>query len=344
VRKRPIVKRSVALAAAAALGLLASACGGGEGGAAAASSSSSTSVAPSPSVSAGGTETVREIPDVFYQKDPDGTEHVLDVYVPTAAGGSWPVVVMIHGAGFSGAWLKDWATAVAEQGAVVFVPTWYADPWPSAKVGMRGAWAETDRMACVVRFARERAERYGGDPSNLALFAHSAGGNIAAIVAFADPEVPQGCVARSGSLVPESLVFFEGGWLLPDPDWDALLAEDPDVVIDAMLPWPYLDGGDRMPVTILLSEYGADSQWIDVEDPQAWMTLRDPSGELGDEADQMGIFDDGRLDMREMQALLLHRVDALGYEASLDTLPESDHTSLSEEGLQVLVDVILQRT
>ena len=344
MRKRPIVKRSVALAAAAALGLLASACGGGEGGAAAASSSSSTSVAPSPSVSAGGTETVREIPDVFYQEDPDGTEHVLDVYVPTPAGGPWPVVVMLHGGGLSGAWLKDWATAVAEQGAVVFVPTWIATDPTNAKVGMRLAWAETNRMACVVRFARARAERYGGDPSNLALFGHSGGGNIAATVAFADPEVPQGCVARFGSLVPESLVLFEGGWLLPDPDWDALLAEDPDVVIDAMLPWPYLDGGDRMPVTILLSEYGADSQWIDVEDPQAWMTLRDPSGELGDEADQMGIFDDGRLDMREMQALLLHRVDALGYEASLDTLPESDHTSLSEEGLQVLVDVILQRT
>lgn len=331
-----------ALVAAAALGLLASACDGGEGGAAATSSSSSTSVTASPSASAGVTETVREIPDVFYQEDPDGTDHELDVYMPAAEGGPWPLVVMIHGAGLSGAWLTDWATAVAEQGAVVFVPTWYADPWPSAKVGMPEAWAETDRMACVVRFARERAERYGGDPSNLALFAHSAGGNIAATVAFADPEVPQGCVARSGSVVPESLVLFEGGWLLPDPDWDVLLAEDPRV-IDAMLPWPYLEGGDRIPVTVLVSEYGAGSQYIDVDDPEAWMALRDPSGELGREADGMGIFDDGRLDMSEMQALLLHRLEALGYDVSLETLPGSDHTSVSEEGLQVLVDAILQR-
>lgn len=209
---------------------------------------------------------------------------------------------------------------------------------------MQRAWTQNERMACAVRFARARAQDYGGDPSWLTLFGHSGGANIAAIVAFADPEVPKGCVARSGSIVPQDLVLFEGEWLMAgDPQWDELLAEDPGVKAP-MLPWAYVVDGEQMPVRVLASEYGPDLGFVEIDDPDAWMALRDPTGTLGREADRMGIFDDGVLDIREMQALLVHHLRALDYDATLSTLPASDHLSVSDEGMQVLIDSILQRT
>ncbi|MEW6059882.1 MAG: hypothetical protein AB1551_07080 [Actinomycetota bacterium] len=74
---------------------------------------------------------VREVSDVLYQEDSDGTRHVLSVYAPSTEGGPWPVAVMIHGLG---GWMAPRPAEVAAQGIVVFEPTWPDNtPWPSAE-------------------------------------------------------------------------------------------------------------------------------------------------------------------------------------------------------------------
>jgi acetyl esterase/lipase len=158
---------------------------------------------------------IEEIHGVLYLVDADGTPHGLDVYRPTEVG-LWPIVVMIHGAGLTGEWLHDWASAVAEQGAVVFVPTYGLYFFPTVEEQRAEFQRETGQVACAALFARAKAQTYGGDPSNLTIFGHSAGAAIGSVIAFGDPTIPQGCVADSGAPVPENLVLFEGDYLLMD--------------------------------------------------------------------------------------------------------------------------------
>ena len=310
-------------------------------------------VVPAPA-SAGDTQTTGDTPSMEVQKDAgveylvgaDGTVYVLDVYRPAGAG-PWPVVVMFHGAGGSGPQWYQWISAVAEQGAVVFVPTWADNtPWPSVEAARVDFQGITGQLACSAAFARAEAGTYGGDPSNLTVFGHSAGANLASVIAFGKPKVPTGCLAKSGSVVPQNLVLFEGDLVLFGAFWTMLLQMDPGVM-DDLTPWSYLNGTTHFPTRIFVSEIGAKVQREHVEDPWAedsWLLLRDPTGELRLELQELGAFEDRWLDVGETHALLQHHLEAHGYAASLDVFPKSHHISLSKEGLQLLVDAILQRS
>jgi len=312
-------------------------------------------VVPAPA-SAGDTQATDGTPSMEVQTDAgveylvgaDGTVYVLDVYRPTEVG-PWPVVVMLHGAGGSGPHWDEWIQAVAAQGAVVFVPTWANNmPWVSVEAARADFQGITGQLACSVAFARAKAGAYGGDPSNLTIFGHSAGANYASVIAFGKPKVLTGCVAKSGSVVPENLVFFEGDFLLFGASiWTPLLQADPGVM-DDQTPWPYLHVAAPFPTRIMVSETGAKTLKEPLKgDPWAedsWLALRDPTGELRLELQELGAFEDGWLDVGETHALLQHHLEALGSEASLDVFPRSNHANLSEEGLQLLVDAILQRT
>jgi acetyl esterase/lipase len=329
------VKRSFILALVLALGLAMAACGDST------PSARPTSVSPSARTTDAAGSEVTAVSDVLYQEDPDGTQHVLRVYAPATEDGPWPVAVMIHGLGGG---MAPTASEVADHGVVVFVPTWAEPRWTSAGTARAQANAIYEQIACAVVFARADAERYGGDPSNLTLYGHSAGAGIASIVALSEPEVPEGCVARSGSVVPDNLVLFEGDWLVVGSSfWDDLLREDPRVM-DTFTPWSYLDEASRMPVHILDSD---DTGFVEykyraAEGAGRWLALRDPTGTFRRSLEKLGAFDDGELSERDVQRLLLRRLKGLGYEATFHNLPDSSHNFLSEAGVQVVVDAILQ--
>jgi acetyl esterase/lipase len=248
---------------------------------------------------------------------------------------------MLHGAGGAGPFTPTtwWAPAVARQGAVVFVPSWETAPTTSVEAFRAGATAPAGYLACAVRFARAEAERYGGDPSSVTLFGWSGGANEASMVAFADPQVPEGCLAGSGSVVPDNLVLFDGAWLLVGDEWDDILEEDPSAH-DLITPWSYLEGTHRrMPVAILTSN--DPGLFRSTEDLDRWFPSRDPTGEFRRDLEQQGAFDDGRLDVADVSELLFRRLQGLGFPAAFHLLPDSSHGSLSDEAYEILFDAIL---
>jgi hypothetical protein len=138
--------------------------------------STSTFVQPTPSY------TVEVTEDVEYLKllQPDAPVQKLDVYAPTETG-PWPVVVVMH------AWFQSKDTTayssiakeLAGRGAVVFVPQ------RRSPCSMLSECAEDngrdlrevhESWACAVRFARERAADYGGEPGWITVFGHDSSG------------------------------------------------------------------------------------------------------------------------------------------------------------------------
>lgn len=113
----------------------------------------------------GGVAVTRDLP---FAPGPRGG---LDVYRPTGVRGPAPVVVFIYGGGWDSGRRQDYrfvGLALARRGYVAVVPDYRLYPqvrWP--------AFLQDNALA--VRWARDHAAQYGGDPSRMVLMGHSAG-------------------------------------------------------------------------------------------------------------------------------------------------------------------------
>jgi acetyl esterase/lipase len=109
--------------------------------------------------------------------------HTLDVYAPKHApnaGGRHPVVVFFYGGSWQQGAKETYAfvaAALARRGYLVMVPDYRV--YPDVRYP-----AFLEDGARVVRFARDHAARYGGDPDTLIVMGHSAGAYIAAMLAL----------------------------------------------------------------------------------------------------------------------------------------------------------------
>lgn len=105
---------------------------------------------------------------VAYAPGPRG---LLDVYRPAAARTPAPVVVFIYGGGWDSGRRLDYrfvGLSLARRGYVAVVPDYRLYPqvrWP--------AFLQDNALA--VRWARDHAAEYGGDPARMVLMGHSAG-------------------------------------------------------------------------------------------------------------------------------------------------------------------------
>ncbi len=108
-----------------------------------------------------------------------GDAHLLDVYIPTAHKGSFPVVMYVHGGGFT-MLSKDthrlMAMSIARAGYLVFNINYRQGPgFPYP--------APLEDACRALLWVRDRCERYGGDPSRIGLAGESAGANLVTALA-----------------------------------------------------------------------------------------------------------------------------------------------------------------
>jgi len=110
----------------------------------------------------------------------EGPRRTLDVYRPKVAAPGAPVVVFIYG----GSWdsgekglYRFVGAALASQGFVTVIPDYRVYPEVSYPSFVQDA-------AQAVKWAKTHAGEYGGDPAALSLMGHSAGGHIAAMLAY----------------------------------------------------------------------------------------------------------------------------------------------------------------
>jgi len=271
---------------------------------------------------------------------------LLDVYAPKQAG-PWPLVVMLPG-GFERkeTYMSLWATRVAERGAVVFVPDWiriHAMPAAPGRlravlVGMIGD------IAAAVRFARGSGARYGGDPGNLTLFGHSNGAMGATMEAFGRAPASRGGLKGAGSTIPESLVVFDGDYLLGDPSWDDLLAADPGLM-QVYTPWRYLGRLVDFPVTVVGS--GDPNLSRRLGDPWAedsWLAVRDPSGQLRRGLEGLDALQGDYSMNEDVLKLFVQRLEADGDAVTYVRLTDSTHAELGKNGMESLVETLVPST
>lgn len=104
----------------------------------------------------------------------------LDVYLPTATPGPWPVMVFFYGGSWRDGDKRDYrfvGQALAERGVLVVMPDYRLYP----DVKWQGVLQDS---ASATAWALRESRRLGGDPQRLFVAGHSAGAWNAAMLAF----------------------------------------------------------------------------------------------------------------------------------------------------------------
>lgn len=145
----------------------------------------------------------------------DGRDLRLDLYLPTETAGPWPVVVWIHGGGWSRG-SKDPCPAVP------LTRYGYAVASVSYRLAPEFTWpAQVQDCRAAVRFLRANAERLGLDGGRIGAWGISAGGHLAALLGAMGDDAPLGLTGGNQTL--SSRVQAVCDWCGP-----TLLAELPD--------------------------------------------------------------------------------------------------------------------
>ena len=328
------------------LAALALAACGGSGTTAASSPSATTAGATATTTPAA--HEIRVFRDVRFMAERKADRPpLLDVYAPKQAG-PWPLVVMLPGGLESkDSYLKPWAKKVAERGAAVYVPDWIRtyDHRVTPKQLREELTGNIGDIAAAVRFARGTGARYGGDPGNLTLFGHSNGAMGATMEAFSRAPASKGGLKGAGSTIPESLVVFDGDYLLAQQDpWDKVLEEDPGIM-QVYTPWQYLGRRVDFPVTVIGS--GDVNLSRSLEDPWAkdsWFAVRDPSGEIRRGLEGLGDLKGDYYLNEDLLRLFVQRLKADGDAVTYVRLTDSTHAVLGEKGMESLVDALVPST
>ncbi len=134
-----------------------------------------------------------------------------DLYRPRTSG-PHPAVLLIHGGGWTGGdgrWqMEPIARQLAQRGYVVLNVTYRMAPkfhYPAPVEDMRQA----------VNWLRQHAAEERIDPDRIAAYGYSAGGYLAAMVAFKTDPVDSHIRAVVAGGTPSNLAFYPGGDLVP---------------------------------------------------------------------------------------------------------------------------------
>lgn len=151
--------------------------------------------------------------DLAYRDGSTDPKHRLDVYSPTATapGRPWPVVVFVHGGGWTtgdkqmrvGSFppYDNLARRLALDSVGVVLVNYRlleAGEKGKGRAGTVGLDDQLGDVAAATAWVRANVARFGGDPSRLFLMGHSAGGQLAARLAL-DPTWLRGTATGAGT-------------------------------------------------------------------------------------------------------------------------------------------------
>jgi acetyl esterase len=186
--------------------------------------------------------------DVAYGPHP---RNMLDVYKPSRASPPSPVVIFVHGGAYVGgdkSYYGNVTTWFARQGVLGVNATYRLAPeakWPAA----------TEDIAGMVKWTRENAARFGGDPNRIVLIGHSAGATHVATYIFNKHLQPSGAPGVAGT------VLISGRYRLAydsaDPNGKAMQAyfgEDVSIYADRSAITHIRDAAP-IPVFTVIAEY-----------------------------------------------------------------------------------------
>ena len=180
----------------------------------------------------------------------DDARQRLDVYRPRAVRQGAPVVVFLYGGRWQSGSKDEYrllGDALTRRGIVAVIPEYRL--YPAVRFP---AWVQDAALA--VRWARDNAARFGGDPANLVVVGHSAGAHTAALLALDErwlheAGVPAGAVRGFASLAGP----VDTAWT--DPDVQALMG--PPAGWPATYPRTHVNGTE--PPLLLLHGGGDDT-------------------------------------------------------------------------------------
>lgn len=330
MRRTPTVMRRALVAGSVMVGL--AACGSVDG---AGDTSWSTTATTTPvSTAAVSVTTTQPTPtssvpedateDVLFMTQ-DGHELLVDVYVPDGKG-PHPVVVAFHGLPSNKDENRPIGHRFAEAGLLTFVPTWLpkevwsADPLPEDLL------ANYEAATCILAFAQERAERYGGDPTRSVTYGFSGGSQPAAWLGLGHAtDMPAGCVAVDPPTPPMGAVLGDSEYFLHSEFFDHGFATDPagmqERIADFVDPetWP-----DTLSAVFRIWSVEGATLARAIDDPwdeDAWFAGRDPDGSIRADLDGLGLLDDREISHIDEGALLTMRLTRHGLDATHDLYP-----------------------
>ncbi|MBD3672946.1 MAG: alpha/beta hydrolase [Planctomycetaceae bacterium] len=117
--------------------------------------------------------------DIEYSR-PDDKPQLLDLYLPQAGDGPFPIVVWVHGGGWKNGSKKNCpASWLVEHGFAVASINYRLIPaqWP----------AQIDDCRAAVRWLRFHADQYHLDPNHIGVWGGSAGGHLVALMGTLPP-------------------------------------------------------------------------------------------------------------------------------------------------------------
>lgn len=120
-------------------------------------------------------EVIRDIP----YADTDNPHQRLDLILPKRPAGKLPLIVYIHGGG--------WVQGDKNRWRFMLLPLLRDGNYAAASIAYRlspeAPWpAQIHDCKAAVRWLRANAPKYGIDPDRIAVFGHSAGGHLAAMI------------------------------------------------------------------------------------------------------------------------------------------------------------------
>jgi hypothetical protein len=190
---------------------------------------------------------------------------VLDIYVPDDPG-PFPTAMTLHGASRGKAAMSALAAALAEQGFIVFNPTWLVQARP---FDADAAARSFDAAGCALRYVGAASVAFSGDGEPVTIVALSAGGLSGALLSLGATEFGgRACEVSEPMPAVGLFVGLEGGYsnAIQGSGLAETVRPRPDLV-RRLDPPAYLDRARNLSVVLFLGD-----QFRPAVAPTEWFT------------------------------------------------------------------------